>query len=84
MVSLVESGTYGAVNKADTSTNGFYVIMFTLGAYTLQENTSIDEKIITAGELVVKSQYLFLCKYTLIGIIINNPNIMSSQYQHAQ
>ena len=58
MSSLVESGTYGALNKTDTSTNGFYVIMFTSGAYTLQENTTIDRQIITAGELVVKAQYL--------------------------
>ena len=30
--------------------------MFTSGAYTLQENTTIDGKIITAGELVVKAK----------------------------
>ena len=42
MASLVESGKYGSINKIDTSTNGFYVIMFTSGAYTLQENTTID------------------------------------------
>ena len=58
MASLVESGKYGAINTADTSTNGFYVIMFTSGAYTLQENTKIDGQIITAGELVVKAKYL--------------------------
>ena len=34
--------------------------MFTSGAYTLQENTKIDGQIISAGELVVKAQYLFL------------------------
>ena len=32
--------------------------MFTLEAYTLQYNTTIDGKIINAGELVVKSQYI--------------------------
>ena len=32
--------------------------MFKTGAYTLQENTTTDGQIITAGELVVKSQYL--------------------------
>ena len=32
--------------------------MFTSGAYTLQENTTIDGQIITAGELFVKAQYL--------------------------
>ena len=33
--------------------------MFTSEAYTLKENTTIDGKIITAWELVVKSQYIF-------------------------
>ena len=55
---LVESGTYGAINTIETSTNGFYGIMFTSGAYTIQENTSIDGKIITASELFVKVKYL--------------------------
>ena len=58
MASLFESGKYGAIDKTYASTNGFYVIMFTSGAYTLQENTTIDGKIITAGELVVKAQYI--------------------------
>ena len=58
MALLVESGTYGSINTTDTSTKGFYAIMFTSGAYTLQGNTTIDGKIITAGELVVKAKYL--------------------------
>ena len=58
MASLVESVKYGAKNTTDTSTNGFYVIMFTSGAYKLQENTKIDGQIITARELVFKAQYL--------------------------
>ena len=36
MASLVESGTYGYINTTNTSTNGFYVIIFTSGAYKLQ------------------------------------------------
>ena len=36
MASLVESGKYGAINTTYISTNAFYVIMFTSGAYTLQ------------------------------------------------
>ena len=36
MDSLVESGKYGSINTTETSTNGFYVIMFTSGAYTLK------------------------------------------------
>ena len=49
MASLVESGKYGAINTTDTSANGFYVNMFTSGAYTLQENTTIDGQILIAG-----------------------------------
>ena len=59
MESLVESVKYGAINTIDTSTNGFYVIMFTSGAYTIYENKTIDGQIITAGELVVKEKYIF-------------------------
>ena len=58
MASLVETGKYGNINTTDTSTNEFYVIMFTSGAYILQGNTTIDGQIITAGEFVVKAQYL--------------------------
>ena len=32
--------------------------MFTSGAYTLQENTTIDGQIINAGELVIKAKYV--------------------------
>ena len=59
MSSFVESSKYGAINTTDTSTNGFYVIMFTSGAYTLQENTTIDGQILIAGELVVNAKYLY-------------------------
>ena len=58
MESLVESVKYGAVNTTDAEKNGFYVIMFTPEAYKLQDNTTIDVKIVTSGKLVVKSQYL--------------------------
>ena len=33
--------------------------MFTSEAYTLQNNTTIDGKIITADELFVKAQYIY-------------------------
>ena len=58
MASLVESGNYGAINKTDIATNLFYVIVLTSESYTLQDNTTIDVKIITARELVFKAQYL--------------------------
>ena len=62
MTLLVESVKYGAINTTDTSTNGLHVTMFTSEAYTLQDNTAPDGKIITSGGLVVKAQCLFLCK----------------------
>ena len=58
MASLVESGKYKAINTTETTTNEFYVIIFTSKAYTLQDNTKNDGQIITDGELVVKAQYL--------------------------
>ena len=42
MDSLVKSGKYGAINTTDTTTNGFYVIIFTSESYTLQYNIAID------------------------------------------
>ena len=58
MASLAESGKYGVINTTDTATDGFYFIMFISESYTLQDNKTIDGQIITAGELVVKAQYL--------------------------
>ena len=58
MALLLESGKYGAINTTDTTTKGFYVIMFTSEAYTLQDNTAIYGQILTAGKLVAKAQYL--------------------------
>ena len=84
MESLVEPVNYGSINKTYTATNLFYVIMFTSQTYTLQDNTTIYGKIITAGELIVNHNIFVLCKQTLIVIEINIPNIMSSQFQHTQ
>ena len=58
MASLVDSVKYGSINTTDVSTNGFYIIILTSEAYTLQDSTTIGGQIINAGKLVVKSQYL--------------------------
>ena len=55
---LVELGKYGSIKKTDTTTNVFYVIMFTSEAYTLQDNTIFYGQIITSGKLVVIAQYI--------------------------
>ena len=58
MDSLVQTGMYGTINTYETTTNGLYVIKFISEEYTLQNNTTIDGKVISSGELVVKAQYL--------------------------
>ena len=46
------------MNTIDTSTMGYYVIKFVSKANTLQDNTRCDRRISSAGELVVKAQYV--------------------------
>ena len=58
MASLVKSGMYGAINTYDNTENRLYVIQFISEAHTLQNNTTIYGKVISAGELFVTAQYL--------------------------
>ena len=46
------------LTKNNTTKNGFYVIQFLSEAYTLQNNTTIDGQVISAGQLVIRDQYL--------------------------
>ena len=57
MASLVQLVMYDAINIDATTTNVFYVIQLLSEAYTLQSNTTIDRKVISAGELVFKAKY---------------------------
>ena len=58
MASLVQSGIYGSINTDDNTSYGLYVVQFLSEAYMLQNNTTIYGRVISAGELVVKAQYL--------------------------
>ena len=58
MASLVQAVKYGVINTSNTTTKGFYVIQLFSETYKLQNNTEIYRQIISAGELVAKSQYL--------------------------
>ena len=49
MTSLVQSGMYGVINTAKNTTNGLYVIKFISETYRLQNNTTIDGQVISAG-----------------------------------
>ena len=53
--SLSQSGMYGDIDTDDNTTNRFYVIPLSSETYTLQNITTIDGQIISAGELVVKA-----------------------------
>ena len=58
MTSLIQSYKYVAINTSDTTTNGYDVIQFISEVCTLKNNTTIEGQIISAVELVVKSQHL--------------------------
>ena len=49
MASLFQSGKYGVINTTDTSTMGYYVIKFFSETCTLQEDTTFNGQIISAG-----------------------------------
>ena len=58
MASLVQPVIYDAMNTIETSTMGYYVIKFVSYTYTLQEDTSCEGQIISAGEICFKTKYL--------------------------
>ena len=58
MALLVKFDKYGTINRDETTTKAYYVINFISESYTLQNNTTIDGRNITAGELFVKAKYL--------------------------
>ena len=58
MVSLVQSGKYGAINITGTSKIWYYVIKFVSEAYILNYETTYNRQIISSGKIVVKVQYL--------------------------
>ena len=58
MAALVQTGQYGAINTIDTATMGYYVIGFMWEPYNLQEETTCDGQISTAGKIFSKAQYI--------------------------
>ena len=58
MAPLVQSGMYGAINTYYIITNVLYVIQFISEEYMIENNTTIGGQVISAGELVVREQYL--------------------------
>ena len=56
MSSIIVEGNYGSI---DADFHGNYIIIFSSSPYTLQEDLSIDEKIISAGKIVCKGTIFF-------------------------
>ena len=54
MASTVQSGKYGVIKTDNTTIYGCYDMKFISEAYMLQNNTTIEGKNITAGELVAR------------------------------
>ena len=54
----MQDDQYAAINTADTTTKGYYVIKSLSEDYTLQEEKTFNRKMRTAGELVVKEKYI--------------------------
>ena len=43
---------YGAIGADDSSCHGYYIIIFYSYSYTLQEVLSIDDQVISSGEMI--------------------------------
>ena len=62
MALLYQTGKFGAMNTPYPKTIGYYVVKYVSDSYTLQGDTTCDCQIITAGELVVRAQYMSYTK----------------------
>ena len=56
---IIMEGKYGAIDTDDYSCHGYYTIKFSSSLYTLQVYLSIDEQVISFGEMVREGTYLF-------------------------
>ena len=63
MSALVQNGKYVAINTADTTTMGYYVVTLLSEPYKLQDYKIFNKKVIKAGELIIKSEYLSIIKF---------------------
>ena len=59
---IIVKGKYGAIDNDDSSCHGYYIIKFSSSPYTLQVELSIDERVISSGELVHEVNYFFPIK----------------------
>ena len=62
IASIVLLRKYSAINAADPTKMGYYVIKYLSEPYTTQEELTTGGTVSKAGEPVVKSEYLSLMK----------------------
>ena len=62
MASIVQLGKYGAINAANPTKMGYYVIKYLSEPYTLQEDQTIYGQLSKAVDILVKSEYLSITK----------------------
>ena len=55
MSRIVQNGTYGAINTTDPTTIGYYVVNLSSEPYTLEYDNRVDNQVINADEIIVKS-----------------------------
>ena len=55
MASLIQNRNFGAINAADTTTLGYYIVDYFSYTLTIQEYITTDGKISESGELVVRA-----------------------------
>ena len=58
LVSLIQTGKYGAINKNYIKTTGYCVFDHLFDTLTLQEDSNTNVQVFKAGEIAVKYQYL--------------------------
>ena len=58
--SIAQLGKHGAINEADTTKMGYYVIKCLYKPYTLKKDQTTDGQVSREGGLSVKSDYLII------------------------
>ena len=62
IAALVQTERCGAINTTDTTTMGYYWIKLMSEPYKLQEVTTCDKQISSAGEIILKAHYINFMK----------------------
>ena len=62
MASFGQTRKYGAINAADTTTMGYFIVKYVYDASTIHEDMTTKWQVSKAGELKIISEYLITMK----------------------